>query len=122
MSLFDYYRNEYLHELSVNGNNVDDNDDFNVDDPSDNDTDENTDNQENEEGTPSDATANDAEAVDDTDTAGTEDQGSDDTGEDNEDNFTHGIALDYVFGHARTDRQADGCYLFLMEWQYEKSR
>ena len=41
MSLFDYYRNEYLHELSVNGNNVDDNDDFNVD--------ENTDNQENEE-------------------------------------------------------------------------
>lgn len=40
MSLFDYYRNEYLHELSVNGNNVDDNDDFNVDDPSDNDTDE----------------------------------------------------------------------------------
>ena len=47
MSLFDYYRNEYLHELSINGNNVDDNDDFNVDDPSDNDTDENTDNQEN---------------------------------------------------------------------------
>ena len=67
MSLFDYYRKEYLHELSINGNNVDDNDDFNVDDPSDNDTDENTDNQENVEGTPSDATADDAEAGDDTD-------------------------------------------------------
>ena len=36
MSLFDYYRNEYLHELSVNGNNVDDNDDFNVDENTDN--------------------------------------------------------------------------------------